>query len=98
MDDVRLAVMMLDGLEIADGRSDCEDARHARRAALRARGRSRAVLVAFRRARPVDDRRGRDADHRASEEEKAAGNHKHGYGFHPPGAYADETREGDRSS
>jgi Transposase DDE domain group 1 len=29
-----------------------------------------------------------------SEKEKAAGNYKHGYGFHPLGAYADETREG----
>jgi len=28
-----------------------------------------------------------------SEKEKAAGNYKHGYGFHPMGAYADETRE-----
>jgi Transposase DDE domain group 1 len=28
-----------------------------------------------------------------SEKEKAAGNDKHGYGFHPLGAYADETRE-----
>ena len=28
-----------------------------------------------------------------SEKEKAAGNYKHGYGFHPFGAYADETRE-----
>ena len=28
-----------------------------------------------------------------SEKEKAAGNYKHGYGFHPLGAYAEETRE-----
>jgi Transposase DDE domain group 1 len=28
-----------------------------------------------------------------SDKEKAAGNYKHGYGFHPLGAYADETRE-----
>ena len=28
-----------------------------------------------------------------SEKEKAAGNYKHGYGFHPLGAYSDETRE-----
>jgi Transposase DDE domain group 1 len=28
-----------------------------------------------------------------SEKEKAAGNYRHGYGFHPLGAYADETRE-----
>jgi hypothetical protein len=28
-----------------------------------------------------------------SEKEKAAGNYKHGYGFHPLGAWADETRE-----
>ena len=28
-----------------------------------------------------------------SEKEKAAGTYKHGYGFHPLGAYADETRE-----
>ena len=28
-----------------------------------------------------------------SEKEQAAGNYKHGYGFHPLGAYADETRE-----
>jgi hypothetical protein len=28
-----------------------------------------------------------------SEKEKAAGNYKHGYGFHPLGAYTDETRE-----
>ena len=28
-----------------------------------------------------------------SDKEKAAGNYKHGYGFHPIGAYADETRE-----
>jgi hypothetical protein len=28
-----------------------------------------------------------------SEKEKAAGNYKHGYGFHPLQAYADETRE-----
>jgi Transposase DDE domain group 1 len=28
-----------------------------------------------------------------SEKEKAAGNYKHGYGFHPLHAYADETRE-----
>jgi hypothetical protein len=28
-----------------------------------------------------------------SEKEKAAGNFKHGYGFHPLGAYADQTRE-----
>jgi hypothetical protein len=28
-----------------------------------------------------------------SEKEKASGNYKHGYGFHPLGAYADETRE-----
>ena len=28
-----------------------------------------------------------------SEKETAAGNYKHGYGFHPLGAYADETRE-----
>src|ERR1700751_5859709 len=28
-----------------------------------------------------------------SEKEKAAGNYKHGYGFHPLGAYADQTRE-----
>jgi hypothetical protein len=28
-----------------------------------------------------------------SEKENAAGNYKHGYGFHPLGAYADETRE-----
>lgn len=28
-----------------------------------------------------------------SEKEKAAGNYKHGFGFHPLGAYADETRE-----
>ena len=28
-----------------------------------------------------------------SEKEMAAGNYKHGYGFHPLGAYADETRE-----
>jgi hypothetical protein len=28
-----------------------------------------------------------------SEKEKAAGNYKHGYGFHPLGAYVDETRE-----
>jgi hypothetical protein len=28
-----------------------------------------------------------------SEKERAAGNYKHGYGFHPLGAYADETRE-----
>jgi hypothetical protein len=28
-----------------------------------------------------------------SEKEKAAGNYKHGYGFHPVGAYADQTRE-----
>jgi hypothetical protein len=28
-----------------------------------------------------------------SEKEKAAGNYKHGYGFHPLGAYADDTRE-----
>jgi len=27
-----------------------------------------------------------------SEKERAAGNYKHGYGFHPLGAYADETR------
>jgi hypothetical protein len=29
-----------------------------------------------------------------SEKENAAGNYKHGYGFHPLHAYADETREG----
>ena len=29
-----------------------------------------------------------------SEKEQAAGNYKHGYGFHPLGAYADETQEG----
>jgi hypothetical protein len=29
-----------------------------------------------------------------SEKERASGNYKHGYGFHPLGAYADETREG----
>jgi Transposase DDE domain group 1 len=29
-----------------------------------------------------------------SEKEKAAGNYKHGYGFHPLGAWVDETREG----
>ena len=28
-----------------------------------------------------------------SEKENAAGNYKHGYGFHPLGAYADDTRE-----
>jgi hypothetical protein len=28
-----------------------------------------------------------------SDKERAAGNYKHGYGFHPLGAYADETRE-----
>ena len=28
-----------------------------------------------------------------SEKEQAAGNYKHGYGFHPLGAYSDETRE-----
>ncbi len=28
-----------------------------------------------------------------SEKEKAAGNYKHGYGFHPLGGYTDETRE-----
>jgi Transposase DDE domain group 1 len=28
-----------------------------------------------------------------SEKDKAAGNYKHGYGFHPLGAYPDETRE-----
>ena len=28
-----------------------------------------------------------------SEKEQATGNYKHGYGFHPLGAYADETRE-----
>jgi hypothetical protein len=28
-----------------------------------------------------------------SEKENAAGNYKHGYGFHPLGAYSDETRE-----
>ena len=28
-----------------------------------------------------------------SEKEQAAGNYKHGYGFQPLGAYADETRE-----
>jgi hypothetical protein len=28
-----------------------------------------------------------------SEKEQAAGNYKHGYGFHPLGSYADETRE-----
>ena len=28
-----------------------------------------------------------------SEKERAAGNYKHGYGFHPVGAWADETRE-----
>jgi hypothetical protein len=28
-----------------------------------------------------------------SEKENASGNYKHGYGFHPLGAYADETRE-----
>src|SRR6201993_2967644 len=28
-----------------------------------------------------------------SEKENAAGNYKHGFGFHPLGAYADETRE-----
>jgi hypothetical protein len=28
-----------------------------------------------------------------SEKERAAGNYKHGYGFHPLGAYGDETRE-----
>ena len=28
-----------------------------------------------------------------SEKENAAGNYKHGYGFHPLGAYADQTRE-----
>jgi hypothetical protein len=28
-----------------------------------------------------------------SEKEQAAGNYKHGFGFHPLGAYADETRE-----
>ncbi|HWE07713.1 MAG TPA: IS1380 family transposase [Solirubrobacteraceae bacterium] len=28
-----------------------------------------------------------------SEKEQAAGNYQHGYGFHPLGAYADETRE-----
>ena len=28
-----------------------------------------------------------------SEKEKAAGNYKHGYGFHPLGAYSDQTRE-----
>jgi hypothetical protein len=28
-----------------------------------------------------------------SEKEQASGNYKHGYGFHPLGAYADETRE-----
>ncbi len=28
-----------------------------------------------------------------SEKEQAAGNYKHGYGFHPLTAYADETRE-----
>lgn len=28
-----------------------------------------------------------------SEKENAAGNYKHGYGFHPLGAYGDETRE-----
>jgi Transposase DDE domain group 1 len=28
-----------------------------------------------------------------SEKERAAGNYKHGYGFHPLGAYADQTRE-----
>ena len=26
-------------------------------------------------------------------EPRASGNYKHGYGFHPLGAYADETRE-----
>ena len=29
-----------------------------------------------------------------SEKEQAAGNYKHGYGFHPLGAWADETRGG----
>ncbi len=29
-----------------------------------------------------------------SEKERAAGNYKHGYGFHPLAAYADQTREG----
>src|ERR1700744_906794 len=29
-----------------------------------------------------------------SEKEQAAGNYKHGYGFHPLGAYGDQTREG----
>jgi hypothetical protein len=28
-----------------------------------------------------------------SEKKNAAGNYKHGYGFHPLGAYADQTRE-----
>jgi hypothetical protein len=28
-----------------------------------------------------------------SEKERAAGNYKHGYGFHPLGSYADQTRE-----
>jgi DDE family transposase len=28
-----------------------------------------------------------------SEKEQASGNYKHGYGFHPLGAYADEMRE-----
>jgi len=28
-----------------------------------------------------------------SEKENAAGNYKHGYGFHPVGAYGEETRE-----
>lgn len=28
-----------------------------------------------------------------SEKERAAGNYEHGYGFHPLGAWADETRE-----
>ena len=43
--------------------------------------------------RPADDQRGRNVITAHSGKEKAAGNYKHGYGFHPLGAYADETRE-----
>ena len=58
-----------------------------------ARPGTRARVGAGRRPGRADDRPRRDADHRHSEKEGAAGTFKRGYGFHPMLAYADETGE-----
>ena len=78
---------------VSDDRPDRLGTGHAGRAALGARAGARTVLGTA----GAPGRLTIDIDATLitahSEKEKAAGNYKHGYGFHPLHAYADETRE-----